>query len=109
MESVGSLPPDEILRQGVKYLQEKLASVIQGVAKSAPAGGVNGGNVDVGGMDGGYGGARSPDMADAGGDHFDPGYTTPYAGAGGGMGGVGANTPFGGYGGGGGGGYTNGW
>jgi DNA-directed RNA polymerase II subunit RPB3 len=29
IESVGSIPPDEILQQAIKYLQEKLASVIK--------------------------------------------------------------------------------
>ncbi|KAK6535534.1 45 kDa subunit of RNA polymerase II [Orbilia ellipsospora] len=107
VETVGSLQPDEVLRQGIKYLQEKLATVIAGVNKTAGAGagGANGGG-DVNGMDqDGYGGARSPDMGDANGyRNFNDGYVTPYGGAGGG--GAGAQTPFGGYGGGG---YSNGW
>ncbi|KAF3931240.1 hypothetical protein ABW19_dt0206653 [Dactylella cylindrospora] len=106
VESVGSLQPDEILRQGIKYLQEKLASVIAGVQKTA--GQTTAANTgDVNGIEGGYGGARSPDMGDTNGygRNFDDGFTTPYAG-GGGAGGAGANTPFGGYGGAG---YSNGW
>ncbi|EWC47624.1 DNA-directed RNA polymerase II subunit RPB3 [Drechslerella stenobrocha 248] len=105
VETVGSLPPDEILRQGVKYLQEKLANVIAGVQKTAGANGVSAAAGDVSGMDDGYGGARSPDMGDANGygRNFNDGYVTPYGGAGG-VGG--AQTPFGGYGGGG---YSNGW
>jgi DNA-directed RNA polymerase II subunit RPB3 len=103
IESVGSLQPDEILRQGIKYLQEKLATVIQGVQKTAGGGAADGVN---GGME--YG-ARSPDMADANGYNdrgFDDGFTTPYAAGGGPPGGAGASTPFGGYGGNA---YGNGW
>lgn len=95
IETVGSLPPDEILRQGIKYLQEKLASVVQSIQQT------NGG-IDPEGYDGG----RSPDMNGqngyGGGDRFDDGFTTPYGGDAGVNGGT---TPFGGYGGG----YSNGW
>lgn len=98
VESVGSMPPDEIMQQGIKYLQEKLAAVIKGL---------NG--EDMGnGMDDGYGdqGMRSPG---AGGQDYQmggmggpQGYETPYGAADGRTpyAAYGATTPYGG---------ANGW
>ena len=95
IESVGSLPPDEILRQGIKYLQEKLAVVIQSI-QGADANGE---------VVGGYEGGRSPDLNAR--DTYDDGFTTPY-GAAAGLGAGGGTTPYGGYGGATGP-YSNGW
>lgn len=78
IESVGSMPPDEIMQQGIKYLQEKLASVIKAFREDPVDDGVRSpGQADyaMGGMGGGPGG-----------------YETPY-GAGGAMGD--ARTPYG--------------
>lgn len=89
VETVGSIPPDEILQQAIKYLQEKLAAVIKTFAE--PGGDVDGfgdggvrspGPQDyaMGGMDGGFGGTtpygnnnQAPYNGFAGGE-------TPYAG-----------------------------
>ena len=109
IETVGSLAPDEIFQQGIKYLQEKLALVVQAIGPGqAPGGG--GGAIDDG--MGGYDGPRSPDAMDGmnggqtsyggGRNGFNDGYTTPYGGGGAtGAYGGGASTPFGGYNGGG--------
>lgn len=74
VEAVGQIPPQEILEQGIKYLQEKLAAIIQGLT---------GADANV---DGFGGGARSPPGAHGangnGGPRDDgwgdPGYTTPF-------------------------------
>ncbi|KAF8460244.1 DNA-directed RNA polymerase [Kalaharituber pfeilii] len=78
VESVGQIPPQEILEQGIKYLQEKLAAIIQGLTGSDA------------GVDGFGGGARSPPGAHGGGgmnghgaggrgdSDWDAGYTTPF-------------------------------
>ncbi|KAL7267332.1 RNA polymerase II subunit 3 [Rhizina undulata] len=99
IETVGSLPPDEIMQQGIKYLQEKLATVIK-VFTDGPTG-------DADGF--GDSGVRSPGqdyamggMGSGGGAGFETPYgggsgmdnRTPYAG-----GGFGGATPYG----------SNGW
>ena len=95
VESVGNLEPDAIIQQGIKVLQQKLASVIQELA---------------GGDAGGYDGPRSPDMDMGMGGAVqqpwgqqDQGFTTPYGGSGAGGGawgggggaGNGSTTPYG--------------
>lgn len=96
VEGVGSMPPDEIMQQGIKYLQEKLATVIKSLKGE-----------DQGGDDGyGDGGMRSPG---AGGGDFGmggtggAGYETPFAGGQDGRtpyaGGYGGSTSYGGSGG----------
>lgn len=70
IETVGGLEPDSVMQQGIKVLQQKLASVIQELA-----------GADDRGADG-YGGPRSP-HADAfgGASRYGgaPGYETQYA------------------------------
>ena len=93
IESAGSLPPDEILQQGIKYLQEKLATVIETFSNKNEAG------------DGFGDGVRSPgqDYAMGGMGGGGAGYETPFQGG---------RTPFGGGGFGGAteyGGSANGW
>lgn len=87
IETVGSMPPDEVMQQGIKYLQEKLATVIKTFRKEDGDGGADDGFGDGGvrspGMDYGMGGMGGP----GGG-----GFETPYAGADG-------RTPYAGYGG----------
>jgi DNA-directed RNA polymerase II subunit RPB3 len=86
IESAGSMPPDEIMQQGIKYLQEKLAAVIKTFREE------------------GDDGVRSPGQDYAMGGMGVGGYETPY-GAGGAMGdnrtpygggGFGQATPYGG-------------
>ena len=79
------MPPDVIVNEGIKVIQQKLASIIMGL---------------TGEGEGGEGGLRSPDYN--GGDGWDPadqGYTTPYGGgntgAQGGWGADGGTTPYG--------------
>lgn len=67
MESSGSLEPDEIVQEGIKVLQQKLATVIQELTGDAD--GMNGDGYEP----------RSPDMTMNGG--YDQGF--------------GAQTPFG--------------
>ena len=76
IESVGSMPPDEIMQQGIKYLQEKLAAVIKTFREEGDEG------------------VRSPGQADysMGGMGAGGGYETPY-GAGAGVGD--GRTPYG--------------
>jgi DNA-directed RNA polymerase II subunit RPB3 len=76
IETVGSMPPDEIMQQGIKYLQEKLAAVIKTFREEGDDSGV-----------------RSPGQADyaMGGMGGGGGYETPY-----GAGGVAdGRTPYG--------------
>jgi DNA-directed RNA polymerase II subunit RPB3 len=62
IETVGSMPPDEIMQQGIKYLQEKLAAVIKAFREGE-----------------GDDGVRSPGQADyAMGGMGGAGYETPY-------------------------------
>lgn len=90
VESVGSLPPDEILQQGIKYLQEKLAAVIDTFnSKNETADGFPDGvrspgqDYALGGMGGGGAGYETPYGAGQDG-------RTPY-----GAGGFGGSTPYG--------------
>ena len=83
VETVGGLEPDQIVQQGIKVLQQKLAGVIQELQ----------GGDDSHGMDG-FGG-QSPQMNGAGYGVQDPGYTTPAAYGGNSAWGGGATTPYG--------------
>ncbi|KAI4215737.1 MAG: hypothetical protein LQ351_001724 [Letrouitia transgressa] len=87
VESVGNLEPDAVIHQGIRVLQQKLATVIQDISGDDN----RHGDVD------GFGGQRSPDGINGGGDYgMDQGYTTPYGNGGGqsAWGGGGA-TPYG--------------
>ena len=89
VESVGNLEPDAIIQQGIKVLQQKLASVIQELTGDE-RNGMNGDGVD------GFGGPRSPDGINGGGDYaMDQGYTTPYVNGGGASAWGGGATPYG--------------
>lgn len=96
VEGVGTLEPDQIVQEGIKVLQNKLAAVIQGLDEKPKRP-----NGDLGGdgrsppYGGGFGGQDPSTSAAFGGDQ------TAYGGFGG------ANTAYGGLGGGGGGGATS--
>ncbi|TVY17810.1 DNA-directed RNA polymerase II subunit RPB3 [Lachnellula arida] len=92
VESVGNLEPDAIIQQGIKVLQQKLASVIQTVTEGE-GGDTNGMN----GADDYNNGPRSPDTGMNGsGWQGDAGYTTPgYGGGNASTWGAGAATPYG--------------
>ncbi|KAI5776618.1 DNA-directed RNA polymerase [Geopyxis carbonaria] len=68
IETVGSMPPDEIMQQGIKYLQEKLAAVIKAFRAGDEEGGEYGG---------GGGGGGSPGDYPMGGAPYGFGGTTP--------------------------------
>ena len=89
IESVGSMPPDEIMQQGIKYQQEKLAAVIKTFREEGDDGVRSPGqDYAMGGMGGG--GYETPfGVGGAMGDN-----RTPY----GGSGGFGQATPYGGSG-----------
>jgi DNA-directed RNA polymerase II subunit RPB3 len=89
---VGNLEPDAIIQQGIKVLQQKLASVIQTVTEGE-GGDTNGMN----GADDYANGPRSPDTGMNGsGWQGDAGYTTPGYGSGNASAwGAGAATPYG--------------
>lgn len=63
------IEPDNIIHEGIKVLQQKVAALIHGLGEND-------------GMDGEYDGPRSPEGLDGGAPWQDQGYTTPYAGAG---------------------------
>jgi len=88
VESVGNLEPDAVIQQGIKVLQQKLASVIQDLSEGdGIANGMNGGDAFA---------PRSPDAGLNGAGWQDPGYTTPYGNGGqGSTWGQGAATPYG--------------
>jgi DNA-directed RNA polymerase II subunit RPB3 len=88
VESIGNLEPDAIIQQGIKVLQQKLATVIQDL--------VSEGDGQANGINGGYDAPRSPDVGMNGQPWQEQGYTTPYAnGAASAWGGAGAATPYG--------------
>jgi DNA-directed RNA polymerase II subunit RPB3 len=103
VETAGNLTPDDIVQQGIKVLQTKLASVLIGLTEGDSKGNSNG-------MNGNGYEPQSPDAGMNGAGWNDAGYTTPYADQNGGQGsawgGQGGATPYGAtpYGGGG-----NGW
>lgn len=88
VESVGNLEPDQIIQDGIKVLQKKLAHVLKELQ----------GEGDKADYDGGM---QSPNVDMNGGGWQGEGYTTPYgttgADAGGAWGGAqnGATTPYG--------------
>ncbi len=81
VETAGNLAPDVVVNEGIKVMQQKLASIIVGL---------------TGDGEGAEGGLRSPEY---GGDAYgqDPGYTTPYGNTGNqsAWGGDGGTTPYG--------------
>lgn len=87
VESIGNLEPDAIIQQGIKVLQQKLATVIQDLTES---------DQQTNGINGGYDAPRSPDVAMNGQSWQEMGYTTPYATGGNTAAwGAGAATPYG--------------
>ncbi|KAI1388889.1 insert subdomain of RNA polymerase alpha subunit [Hypoxylon trugodes] len=70
VEGIGNIQSDTIILEGVKELQRKLAGLIHGLGESE-------------GMNGDYGGGRSPDPIDGGAGYLDGGYSTPYGNTGG--------------------------
>jgi DNA-directed RNA polymerase II subunit RPB3 len=87
VESSGCLAPDEIVQEGIKALQQKLATLIQDLSEKDGVSGMNGDDYAP----------QSPNGMNGGGWQ-DNGYTTPYADASGGQTsawGAGAATPYG--------------
>lgn len=84
VESAGPLPPDTIVSEGIKVLQQKLAGLIHELAEG-----------EGDGMNGDYNGPRSPEYG-TGADGFG-GYTTPFGNGGNqsSWGGAGGTTPYG--------------
>ena len=82
VETAGGLSPDQIVIQGIKVLQHKLAGLIHDIE---------------GDGEGDYNGPRSPEYGGGGDAWQDQGYTTPYGNAGqpSGWGAGGATTPYG--------------
>ncbi|KAI9681481.1 MAG: 45 kDa subunit of RNA polymerase II [Caeruleum heppii] len=104
IESVGSLEPDAIVQQGIKVMQQKLATVIQEL--TGEGGGPPNGDLMNGGHDADGFGGTSPMMNGGGAAEaeYEPpeGYTTPFVNSGGGggggqsaWGGGGGATPYG--------------
>ncbi|KAK5661471.1 hypothetical protein OQA88_11373 [Cercophora sp. LCS_1] len=101
VETAGPLPPDNIVSEGIKVLQYKLAELLRELSDG------DGGD----GPNGGYDGPRSPGFGGGGeGWGQDQGFTTPYGNGGNqsSWGGQGGTTPYGQtpYGGGSGGGWS---
>ncbi|KAL1869072.1 hypothetical protein VTK73DRAFT_3411 [Phialemonium thermophilum] len=87
VETAGGMPPDVIVQEGVKVLQQKLAGLIHELSE---------GEGGAGDANGGYPtGPQSPEYS--GGDVWqDAGYTTPYGGGNpSSWGGAGGTTPYG--------------
>jgi len=90
IESAGSMPPDEIMQQGIKCLQEKLAAVINTFREEGDRGDkIVGQDHAMGGVgDGGYetaftaGGAVGDNTTAYGGGSGVFGQVTPYSAAG---------------------------
>lgn len=95
VESTGQMPPDQIVSEGIKVLQQKLAGLIHALTDDDSGGDANAG----------YGGPQSPeygggDGGSAWGGGAGDGYTTPYNTGGnqsswGGAGAGGGTTPYG--------------
>ncbi|KAK4115480.1 insert subdomain of RNA polymerase alpha subunit [Canariomyces notabilis] len=85
VETAGNLPPDAIVTEGIKVLQQKLAGLIHELTEGEGGDGANGD----------YNGPRSPEY-NTGADGFG-GYTTPFGNAGNqsAWGGAGGTTPYG--------------
>lgn len=101
LESTGSVPPDQILHQGIKVLQQKLAGVIQELSDNGEQGQANGYDanggqspdmMNPGGLSA-YGGQSAYGNRSAYGGGGDPGYTTPGFGGASAYGGAGGMTP----------------
>ncbi|KAH7367243.1 DNA-directed RNA polymerase II subunit RPB3 [Plectosphaerella cucumerina] len=85
VESAGNIEPDQIIQEGIKIMQEKLALVLHTLTGEADTA-MNGDDFD---------GPRSPNMAMDEGGWQDQGYTTPYnAGNQSSWGGNNATTPY---------------
>lgn len=87
VETSGCLPPDTIVQEGVKVLQQKLAGLIHELTEGEGGAAAGGGN---------YNGPQSPEYS--GGEGWqDQGYTTPYGNGGNqsSWGGAGGTTPYG--------------
>jgi DNA-directed RNA polymerase II subunit RPB3 len=84
VESVGVMEPDQIIQEGIKILQTKLAKLLSGLSGK-----------DDDDLNGGFDGPRSPDM-NMDGNWQDNGYTTPYGNGGNqsAWGGNNATTPY---------------
>lgn len=69
VEGVGSLEPDQIIQEGIKIIQEKMALLLHMLTGEAEDDGM-----------GDFDGPRSPNLDMDGGNPWgqDPGYTTPY-------------------------------
>lgn len=88
VETAGGLPPDSIVQEGVKVLQQKLAGLIHEL---------NEGEGDAGGAGANYNGPQSPEYS-GGAGWQDQGYTTPYGNGGNQSswgGAAGGTTPYG--------------
>lgn len=70
VEVTGNLEPDQVIYQGIKVLQQKLASIIQDLTEGFPDADANG--------HGGYDAPRSPTTNLNGSNWQDQGYTTPF-------------------------------
>ncbi|ROT43273.1 DNA-directed RNA polymerase II subunit RPB3 [Sodiomyces alkalinus F11] len=81
VESTGNLDPDQIIQEGIKVMQEKIALLLHSLTGEAEEG-----------MNGDYDGPRSPTMGLDEPGWNDQGYTTPYNGGGGNMSSWGGNT-----------------
>lgn len=96
MESAGNIEPDVIIQQGIKVLQQKLATLIRELSDESGGGGAGD---EFGGP--GRDGLRSPrdvNMGDGAAGAWGPadGFTTPYGGGQSAWGGaVGAQSPYG--------------
>lgn len=81
VESTGNLEPDQIIQEGIKVMQEKIALLLHSLTGEAEDG-----------MNGDYDGPRSPNMGLDEPGWNDQGYTTPYNAGGGNMSAWGGNT-----------------
>ncbi|KAK3397062.1 DNA-directed RNA polymerase II 33 kDa polypeptide [Sordaria brevicollis] len=84
VETAGPIPPDAIVTEGIKVIQQKLAGLIHELTESD-------------GGDGGYNGPRSPGYNEGGDNWNDQGSFTPYGNGGNqsSWGGQGGATPYG--------------
>ncbi|KAK3344148.1 DNA-directed RNA polymerase [Lasiosphaeria hispida] len=86
VETAGNIPPDAIVTEGIKVIQQKLASMIHDLGETE------------GGENGDYNGPRSPEYNGGGDGWQDQGFTTPYGNGGNQSawgGGAGGTTPYG--------------
>lgn len=105
VEGVGTLEPDQIVQEGIKVLQNKLAAIIQGLGGGAEQGQgqqVNGGGADDSAAATGAVGGATPFAQEGGFDGnqttyggYTTGGSTAYGGGGGGGGATSYGTPYG--------------